>query len=537
MPYNALEPRPETFDVLGRTRNAAAVPALAAGLLSPSMEVRARCVELLLARKEAAARQAIVSEWTRLDSATREQLASVKGGLEKACKEVLASGSHPHKQAVITAISDLDITAALPELVAMALESNNPLRDTAMAAVCELCDRWGQRARQGKDVPSVRAPMIETLHRAVYDFPTHHNFELIDAWLMLVCWEDASQRSLISDPMHPAFRAVLERFWHSDHKSVLQLLGGYIWRNSTPKSVLGIICERPESELPIMLAESLDENTLALVLRRLQELPPLASLAGLSTRANTSSSMVQRRLWLMLAANSPSLEKVLAGAVAFYESGTVEGRRTAAEIIRSCRRTDVETLVGSLQGADANPADNQSAGAHLNTILSWIGGESTMLDAAAREFFSEFTVTLLMDAASHWPPPLCRTLARIVSRAEPDAVQQLLKALENPSPKRRLLALQVIQMLDATAEISQRLLPLVHDSRVEVRVRAIDLLAALECAELFEVLPMLLDDPTTDVQDAARRALRRGDRGRRSPTAPSSVDVASSILTSWNLSS
>lgn len=531
MQQNALEPRPETLDLLARSRNSAAVPALAAGLVSPSREVRAKCVQLLLARSEPAAHRAIVSEWTRFDTAIRNELKSAKSTLESACKEILHSGSHSQKQAVITAISDLDMTAALSGLIPMALETNNPLGETAMAAVFEMCDRWGQRARSGKDLPSVRLPMLDAMLRAVVDFPRHRNFDLIDAWLMLVSWDDSPQRSIVSDPLHVAFRPILDRLSQSDHKSVLQLLAGYVWRSSTPKSILSILCERPESELAVMITDSIDENMLGSVLRRLRELPPLASLQGLAARSGSLGPTTERRLWLMLAANSPAVEQVLAGGLAFYRTGTVEGRRTAADIVRNCRRLDVETLVQQMHLADSNPTDQSCAGAHLNMLLQWIGGESALLDAAAREFFSDFTLVLLMDVARKWPAPLCRVLARVVSRVEPEAVPQLLKALESPSPKRRLLALQVIQMLEVTNEISQRLLPLVDDSRIEVRLRAIDLLGALGSQELADLLPALLEDPTTDIQDAARRALRRWSRKRRAVmAAPPHVDAASPLL-------
>ena len=532
MHQNALEPRPQTYQLLGQTRNPAAVPALAAGLLSPSMHVRAKCVELLLGRNEPAARRAIIVEWTRLDSSTRELVSNFRIDFENTCKDVLAGGSRPHKQAVINAICDLDMTAALPELIGLALDEKNQARDAALAAVFELCDRWGQRARKGKDIPSVRTPMLETMSRAVYNFPTHRNYDLIDAWLLLVCWEDASQRSLVSDPMHPAFRPVLERLSSSDHNSILQLLGGYVWRSSTPRSILSVICERTERELPLMIAESVDDNTMTAVVRRLRELPPLASLGSLSTQPSGLDPKIHRRLWLMLAANSPSIEPVLAGAVAFYRSGTDQGHRMAAEIVRTCRRVDVEALIQFMQIYDSNPSDTASAGAHLHTMLSWIGGTLSGLDAAAREFFSGFTIMLLMDVTRKWPAPLCRVLARVISRAEPEAVPQLLKALDSPAPKRRLLALQVIQMLDVTSEINERLLPLVDDSRAEVRVRAIDILSALGSPELTAMLPGLLQDPTTDVQDAARRAQRRSQRKRRPIATPVSLDASSALVTS-----
>ncbi|MCC6509554.1 MAG: hypothetical protein IT423_10630 [Pirellulaceae bacterium] len=514
-----MNPRPQTFDLLARTRNPAAAAALARGLTSTASDVRDKCLKLMLARPESCARSAIISEWLRLDATARQSLANSKFELQPACRELLQSGTSAQKQAAITAICDLDMTAALPELIPVALEQHNPLCDTAMQALFEFCDRWGQRARSGRDVPTVRTPMIDAMARVVYEYPMHKNPDLIDAWLVLVSWEDSAHRAIINDPLHPAYRIVLQRFWESQHQSILQLLGGYLWRGSTPKSVLSIICERSDHELAIRIASMLDENLLSATIRRLRELPPLACLTGLATRPAGVAPDVQRRMWLMLAANSTTIEPVLAGAVAMSKMGSADGRRMAAEIIKHCRRKDIESLVYHMQHAAANPDDHRSVGAHLQTILSWIDGPSTVLSAAAREFFEEFTLSRLLDVVRKLPAPLCRVMAQVVRHIEPDVVPQLLKALESPAPKKRIMALQVIRLLDVSSEINDRVLPLVHDSRVEVRVPAIDLLAALGAPELFEMLPELLNDPTTDVQDAALRAKRRLERRRRANKA------------------
>ncbi len=357
----------------------------------------------------------------------------------------------------------------------------------------------------------------------------HKNATIVDAWLMLVTWEDSAQRAIINDPVHPAFRIILERFWHSRHPAIVQLLGGYLWRGSTPKSILSVICERPDHELAVRIAEIMDDKLVQAALRRLRELPPLASLSGLAVRSGLPAD-VQRKLWLMLSANSPSIEPVLAGAVAMSKLGTPDGRRLAAEIVRNCRRKDLESIIQHLQQASADPDDTRSVGAHLQTILGWIGGPSTVLNTAAREFFEDCTLPRLLEVVRQWPAPLCRALAQVVARLDPDVVPQLLKALESPAPRKRIMALQAIRLMDLTSEVNERILPLVHDPRLEVRVPAIDLLAALGAPELVDLLPELLNDATTDVQDAALRAQRRLVRRLKRTATPIAPPIAPPIV-------
>lgn len=480
-------------------------------------------------RPEPAARLTVISEWTRLDTSTRESLLSSKFELESPCKQVLREGSHAQRQVVLTAISDLDLTAALPELIQLVLRPDDPIHESALASLIELCDRWGQRARQGRDVPSVRGMMLDTMHRAMLQCDQVQNSDLIDAWLMLVCWDDSLQRSLINDPRHPAFRAVLDRFWHSEHQSILELLTGYLWRSSTPGSVLTIITERAESELPLMIARMVDDHLLGAAVRRLRELAPLKSLSAVSIPAAAHSD-VQRRLALILAASSADIEQVLSSALAYAQLDLLDAHRTVAEMLNICRRPHLEKLIEYMQISDAKSDVDRRIAAHLEVVLGWVDGPSNVLSTAAREFLSEFTLVRLLEVVRKWPGPMCSVLARVVARVELDIVPQLLKVLASPAPQRRLLALQAIELLGVSSQVNEQLLPLVSDPRVEVRVRAIDLLSALASPQLVAMLPKLLVDATTDVQDAAMRAVRRTQRKRRTPTIPTNLNTPASAL-------
>ncbi len=131
-------------------------------------------------------------------------------------------------------------------------------------------------------------------------------------------------------------------------------------------------------------------------------------------------------------------------------------------------------------------------------------------------------------------------MAQVVCKLDPDVIPQLLKALESPAPRKRIIALQAIRLMELKSEVNERLLPLVHDPRLEVRIPAIDLLAALGAPQLIDLLPELLNDPTTDVQDAAlraqRRLLRRIKRAASPALAPVAMPFNTTTTTSENAS-
>ena len=179
-------------------------------------------------------------------------------------------------------------------------------------------------------------------------------------------------------------------------------------------------------------------------------------------------------------------------------------------MLRSCRRPELEQLVPAIQAADFTAADDdQCLGVLTRQIASWLGSPSLALKRAARDFFKEFTIDNLLEQVRHWPTEMCRAMASIVVLVETDATERLTRELQSPAPRRRLAALQVTQLLNCAELVSQSLMPLLDDPRLEVRVRTIDLLGALGHESLEKLIPELLLDASTDIQDAASRASRR----------------------------
>lgn len=501
-----LEPRKQTFDLLGRSRNAAAVPVLAAGLESPSVVIHSRCAELLLKRTEPQARRVLILQWQRLGADIRQSLSSAKYELEPTCREILLTGSPEQRQAAIALARELEMTVALPDLVDLVLDNQNPNREQALECIAEMCQLWGVRVRSGRDTPSVRGNMLETLHRVISDSRRKPMRELIDAWLTLVCWEDSMYRSLINDPEHHAYTALLERLEHCQHPSVLQLLAGHLWRGTTPKSILNIICRRTEEQLAAAIAQVVSTSLLPTALQRVRELPPLTCLQSLVHEPLDANSKTQKTRWLLLAASSRQLDNVLLGAVRFAKSASLEGRRTAADILRSCCQPTVDAIVQAMQSETPLAGQSHSTSSLIKEVFSWMTGPSTVLISASREFFAACTLEKLLAVMDEWPEASTRALAGIVRCIEPEVVPQLLAELENPAACRRLLALQVIQMMNLAGEVTEKVLPLIYDPRTEVRVRTIEVLGALKSRELYALLPELLADPTTDVVEAAGRA-------------------------------
>ncbi|MEZ6138529.1 MAG: hypothetical protein R3C53_26905 [Pirellulaceae bacterium] len=502
-------PRSTTWEILEKSRNTAAVATLTTGLGSACAELRHRSLQCLVARKEDKARRAIVLNWERYDQRDQDWLRKEPQQFSQTASELLAHGSSAEKHAALAAIGSLDLADSIATVLEIATTPRHALHVKATECLFDMCVRWGQQARIGKDVPSIRTTMLERLNACLASFRQHKNQNLVEAWLCLVHWEDSVQRGMISDPRQDAYRSVLKQLANSQRTPILQLLGGYLWRATTPKSVLGILVERSEPELAIEIAKLTDANTLPMALKRLGTMPPLASLENLDIQTLPVSFDVQRKLWLMQAASLNDLPRVLDGAIRLSKLGTSDARQTAAEMLRRCRRPEIETLVPAIQASTVNSGEELCLADLMVEIAGWLNSPSQLLMKAATEFLSDFTLEKLLEQVRHWPSQMCRAMAAIVSLTDENFAERLSLELQCPAPKRRLAALQVTEMLGCADAVSEWLMPLLEDSRLDVRVKVIDLLSALGHESLETLIPQLLQDASTDIQDAANRAVRR----------------------------
>ncbi len=511
----ALVPRQTTWDTLERSRNPAVIPLLGSGLASPSPDVRMQCLKALMSRDEIAAPRQVILKWNLLNGPEIEYLRRYAIRFRAAAIELLNSGSVAEQRAALTAISQLMITGCLPAVLPIVLDSLHALQPQANACLQAVCAHWGMRARDSKDEPSVRAPMLETLYTCVLAYPKHKSHQIIEAWLSLVHWDDSLQRGLMSDTGHCAFRAVVDRMRCSADEQLLKLLAGYLLRSTTPKPIQALICEKADQRLAYELAQMVDTPNWSLLKRRLREMPTLACLQNIETVFTSVNLADQKRLWLLLSVSSNDYGQVLRGAVQIAKLGSADNRQMAAEMVRNLRKPELDAMVSDLQATLAGIAKPNSAGPALLEIVLWAQSASVPIRRAAEELFADFTVARLIEKVSHWPSSMCKAMAHVVRITNSDITSDLVRELESPAPKRRLAALRATQMLSHSESVSQLLLHLLEDPRIDIRVRVIDLLSELDGDVLELLIPVWLEDVSTDIQEAAKRVIRRRERANK----------------------
>ncbi|MCA9125808.1 MAG: hypothetical protein KDB22_01940 [Planctomycetales bacterium] len=504
-------PRSKTFETLRQSRNEAAVTTLAWGLSSLDGNLRRATLETLIKRPGWSANRAILLNWQLLDAGDIELIRIYADRFSEPTCEFLTTGTIREKQAALQAVGDLGLGDAAALLVDMVLDENCPVRTEAGEQLLLLSTRWGDAARSdaksSKPRNVGRTIVMRRLARALASYDQHRNSTVVEAWLSIVHWDDAYQRSLMANPSHVAYRAVLNRMAHSDRRSVTQLLAGYLWQRTAPNSLTTTLVERRDLRLAVEIANLLNRENCDLALNKLNGLETLACLKNASQNMGSFNVETQKRLWLLVAASISDIELVLRGALELSRSEEQEDQHIAAEMLRVFRRPSKVDLVKMLQSFKSDERTGISSLAEQ--IAAWVNSPAKCLQDAAKEFFRDFTMENLLEDIKEWPAQMCKTSAKLVSILDGAMIERLCEELQSPAPKRRLAALQLTHLVGVSDAVAEQLLPLLRDARLEVRIRAIDLLSAFGHESLKKIVPSLLEDVSTDIQDAAHRAVRR----------------------------
>ncbi len=505
-----LQPSDATWRCLSKSRNVAAIATLVDGLTNLKGENRTRCAAALASRRESEAQAAIIRAWKGFDGESVARLGTGAGRLAEAAKGILTAGAREEQLAALRVVSDLCLGEAMEAVVAIVVKPGHPVWKEAVDCMMHLCRKYGQQARLHKDATRERSQMMNAILYQIDLFHENRCGELIDAWLVGVHWDDSTHRRLIGNPMHAAYRQIIMRMKCSKAPEVMQLLAGYLTRCRTaPRTVVETLVGRNDPKLAIHIAQLLDDQSMVTALSSLRRLKPLACLSRIGAEIDELAPGLQRRLWLMISASSEDLSLVLRGALSLSKCEDPEDTEVAAAMIRGCRRPDPEALVSSIQNALANPLETQSLGLQLMELTGWLDSENKSLKSAAQQFFKEFTIDGLVDAVRMWPAQMCRAMARIVRKLESDYPETLKRGMQSPAPRRRLAALEVVQLMDVADEMADVLVELLDDPKVEVRVQAIDLLSAIGHRSIASQIDLLLKDASSDIQEAAERAQRK----------------------------
>ncbi|MEY4567534.1 MAG: hypothetical protein RLY14_2504 [Planctomycetota bacterium] len=496
-----------TLKLLEETRNEAAISLLAHGLAVADPTIRESSVRSLLSRRSETALKAIVQRWHLLHEKDKTLLESRWQIFSWPVLSLLKSDNNMDRKNAIQAIVDLSLATGLEPLIRLAIDDTNLLCTTARTAMFQIAAKWGEKARSGQDVPSIRNSMLHVLQQAINQYSDHRCTEVIDAWLAMSSWDDGPLNLLLNNPADSVYSHVMRRLRHSREPLVAELLAGFLPRRSAPPAVFEILAQRPEASLAWHLIERYQGQVDEISRSHLRTMPRFECLFSLPLESTSRMTFTQQlTLAILRTANAASPHVILQSAIDIFRADTVEGPKAAAKLLQLLQGIPLESLAIAF-GPTQSP-EHVELRFLLELVIPYRNHSCRALAESVDDIFEDITFARLLSQIQHGPQELCIGLANLLLALQLDLKDEISVELSNPSPRRRALTIQAITYLKLVPAYRERLATLIPDTREEVRLAVISALSSDPSIDATRMLQVAQNYPSSVTNEAATIALR-----------------------------
>ncbi|MDB4477434.1 hypothetical protein OAF37_00225 [Rubripirellula sp.] len=499
-----------TYAVLSRSRNDAAVEVLLACMDSGLQEHREMALSTLMQRRDERVPAKLLARWDQLRPSEHLLIKTRKSWFESAVSQALK-----HRGAdTITAIAaaeSLELTKFIPMLVDLAETSeSDEIQQRATAATLNLAHILGGRARCDRDVPTLRNPALERLHKSLEKIDRQGNHSLADAFLVLSLWGDSELRKVMSEPS-PVRKLVLKRFLESNHIGVLDLLAGTIKRRQMNKHVLTLIRKRSDHAFRSVLLNTITPDPSAVVLKNLSSIGMLACCSGdESLLAEINENQVPALLHLYVT-SGPNPVQTLHMIAAVAEKKNPAYDSVVCCSLAQCSAPDSESIVRAalhIANDDVDLSKNQDA--HLlQRLIALMDHQDENIVRGIQRVIQPLHAESMMHRFQDLRPRSRRILGRVVMMVDPNALQSVSDAIRHPFLKNRLAAIAMADALAVVDLLSDSFEYIVQEDHLEARISAAEVMANAHGDATWSVLKKLADLPGCPVRDIALNAIQR----------------------------
>lgn len=529
MPASGIE---RTLRTLLRTENPRAVGLLAAALESDEAPLRCGAVRALAMRGDSASGRALVEKFHRLPADARAALKNVDHNAPFAgtlLKFIRPTTPRLARRAIGVAV-EWGLSDALPLTVEAATWPDCPYAGEFAAEALRLASDVEQQmqaydphvdrdeASRPADPAFVRRASVNALTKALSRFAEHGHQTLVDALLLLTPSDEPALHESLRDEDHPAHAAVLESLRTSPCHGVLGVLAGALSDLRSPDSLLQIAAQRGDPE---GLEQILSQVGSPVGLRVRENCHRVSCFAWVGPERCdvllNLSGKAQAAAAQMAAASSCDPRDVVATLNAIIEWGDAPGPLMACRAIRLLPEgMATEPLGLALMVSD--PAVIAAATQQLrqkgfpdatSVLVQLLNHGSSEVQRAAGRSLRELSYPKFRDIAPGLSVSDQRTVGQLVGKADPLAVPSLRSELHAGPVSRRLLALEMIDLMnlvdDLAIDIAEQLL---RDNDIGVRVEATQLLGrATPSDTVLKALVQVAGNSDGSVKSAAQSSL------------------------------
>ncbi|MBI3465306.1 MAG: HEAT repeat domain-containing protein [Planctomycetes bacterium] len=525
----------KTFEVLQSTANEAAVGVLIPALDSPLQEIRDGALRALLVRRSVTGLREVLNRWHTLDRRVKAIVSEYPGKMAQALRDALLTEDQQTCTNACQAVLWVREYHLMPALITAMEAEGNPHSDLAARTLLDLCQLLYEELaaprdyRNRRDPQLVRQHVITSLEESVTRYSKHRRKEVIEALALLVGRDNPTLNSILLNPHHGSYLAVVDVLSRSQRGGVIRLLLSFLDDPHSPSAAMTVLAHRSDRRFLEHLLRKIGESpsdTARHNLKRIEIIPwarqdaPL--LDGLDDAAQHSA------VQLVMASGMKRLDAFLL-IEHLLRHGKAGGRRAACEALAQFAGADANALaLGALN--DPDPYVQAHAVRQLRPrgipgvlpkLIEMIDSPHEPVRDAVRESLSEFNFRRYIGAFDMLDDDARISTGRLVRRLDPQAIPLLLEELHSPVRGRRLRGLNVAAVIGAVPDIEDVLILLLSDEDHVIRTAAAQTLSQGESfVSQVALEKAAVDDRSVAVKQAAQQSLRERGHGFDSATEP-----------------
>jgi len=514
-----------TFELLGQTRNPAAVDVLVAALDVNHAGIATAAVAALLRRRPARGIVEVVRRLQVLDPAARVLVEKNGTDLGIGLRDCLFNDDALLRGNALELVRRCAVYSEVPTLIALLQLPHLPEQSLIEEVLAELINRLYEQLHPGwdggepgavlRDADRVRQQVLQALEAASHHYSTHRSRHVIEGLLLLGDPENAHVKRFLRDAVDETRSVATETLCSSTHPGVMGLIVESMAQSHPFPAVCTAFERRTDPEFICHLLRHWPRKLSNFQLKNFREIHTVAWLDPDQLQIDLIPVAMHRTLIAFLMATGLPQSQKLAVLEWMVRFGSPEGRLAATDVLVDLEDDKVQEVV--IDGLESEEPDvqawatgqlrNWSIPNAMELLIERLDSPIPEVREAARNELSGFNIYRAIELFDEIDGPMQVAVGKLVRKIDPDTIQKLREQMQTAIRRKRIRAARAALAMKLHVEVVDALLEMARDSDNLVRRTAAEVLGKVPSRESVEMLLELTHDASPRVRDAAAHAL------------------------------
>jgi HEAT repeats len=512
-----------TFRLLTKTKNEAAVALLIPALDCAHIAIQEQALRALLDRHSIAGQKEIVGRLHELNPRWESIIDERHGRMSAGLRDAVLATSPQLCQNGCRATLWFHEYDLMPALINAAEDESNPNRRLVAETLLKLAELlYDELAaprdyRNRRDPQLVRQHVLASLEQSVRRFSKHRIDEVIEAFLLLVHRDNATLRQILSDPLDPCYRPIVEVLTRSPRNGIIRLVLSFLDDSPAPSAAITILTHRSDARFVECLTHKIGDDPSAAVSANVKKIDSIAWLQSEPTLLEQFDDAAQAGA-VQLAIRSGMTRRAVFKMVEFLmNKGREGGRRAASLALAQFNGAEANAL--ALRGlADPDPQVQANLLVQLRQrgipgtlarLVEMLESPHDVVRRAVRETLAEFNFKRYLAAFEILDDEVRRSTGAMVRKIDPQAIPGLKEELTAKSRTRRLRAIAASLAMGAVPDLEHEFIERLADEDHLVRAEAARALGHCHTGTVVDALREARADRSLVVREAAEESLEQ----------------------------